>query len=140
MDEMDTIDEIKQRPSVSEFLSIIDAKGAKGAASKYGIPLWKAESIELKIRNAAIGAPQGAQDKPAESTASPLAVPRHPPSPTSRATQAVIVTDIKMPFGSMVEFMVKWAIASIPAIIILFLIGFGITVVLTGMLGLGSRY
>ena len=38
--------------------------------------------------------------------------------------QNVTVTDIKMPFGSMVEFMVKWAIASIPAFIILFLIGF----------------
>lgn len=31
----------------------------------------------------------------------------------------VIVTDIKMPFGSMVVFMVKWAVATIPAIIIL---------------------
>ena len=31
----------------------------------------------------------------------------------------VIVADIKMPFGSMVVFMVKWAIATIPAIIIL---------------------
>lgn len=31
----------------------------------------------------------------------------------------VIVTDIKMPFMSMVVFMIKWAIASIPAIIIL---------------------
>ena len=28
----------------------------------------------------------------------------------------VVVTDIKMPFGSMVVFMVKWAIATIPAI------------------------
>jgi len=31
----------------------------------------------------------------------------------------VVVTDIKMPFGSMVTFMVKWAIAAIPAMIIL---------------------
>jgi len=31
----------------------------------------------------------------------------------------VVVVDIKMPFMSMVVFMVKWAIASIPAIIIL---------------------
>jgi len=35
----------------------------------------------------------------------------------------VVVTDIKMSFGSMVVFMVKWVIASIPAVIILFLIG-----------------
>jgi len=31
----------------------------------------------------------------------------------------MVVVDIKMPFMSMVVFMVKWAIASIPAIIIL---------------------
>jgi len=31
----------------------------------------------------------------------------------------VVVTDIRMPFLSMVVFMIKWAIASIPAIIIL---------------------
>ena len=29
--------------------------------------------------------------------------------------QAVVVTDIRMPFFSMVIFMVKWAIAAIPA-------------------------
>jgi hypothetical protein len=34
----------------------------------------------------------------------------------------VIVTDIHMPFLSMVIFMAKWALASIPAIIILMLI------------------
>lgn len=31
----------------------------------------------------------------------------------------VIVTDIRMPFWSMVAFMVKWVIASIPAFLIL---------------------
>jgi len=35
----------------------------------------------------------------------------------------VVVVDIKMPFMSMVVFMVKWAIASIPAIIILLVLG-----------------
>jgi len=35
----------------------------------------------------------------------------------------VIVTDIKIPFGSMVVLMVKWAVATIPAFIILALIG-----------------
>lgn len=33
--------------------------------------------------------------------------------------QHVVVTDIKMPFLSMVFFMVKWVIASIPAFFIL---------------------
>jgi hypothetical protein len=37
--------------------------------------------------------------------------------------QNVIVTDIHMPFSSMVVFMVKWAIAAIPAFIILTVIG-----------------
>jgi hypothetical protein len=35
----------------------------------------------------------------------------------------VVVVDVKMPFMSMVVFMVKWAIASIPAIIIIFVFG-----------------
>ena len=43
--------------------------------------------------------------------------------------QNVIVTDIKMQFGSMVVFMVKWVIASIPAMIILFLIGLLVTTI-----------
>lgn len=34
----------------------------------------------------------------------------------------VVVTDFAMPFESMVTFMVKWAIAAIPAVIILFII------------------
>ena len=37
--------------------------------------------------------------------------------------QEVIVKDIKMSFDSMVIFMVKWALASIPALIILIIIG-----------------
>jgi len=55
-------------------------------------------------------------------------------------TKGVTVTDIQMPFGSMVIFMIKWAIASIPAAIILFLIASVFTVVFggvfSGMLGL----
>jgi hypothetical protein len=38
------------------------------------------------------------------------------------SSRNVIVTDFHMPFLSMVIFMVKWALASIPAIIILMLI------------------
>ena len=37
--------------------------------------------------------------------------------------QKVEVVNFDMEFGSMVSFMVKWAIASIPAMIILFLVG-----------------
>jgi len=38
-------------------------------------------------------------------------------------TDRVIIEDIHMSFSSMVMFMVKWAIASVPAIIILIFIG-----------------
>jgi len=37
--------------------------------------------------------------------------------------QRVTITDIDMPIGSMCRFMVKWAIASIPAFIILSILG-----------------
>lgn len=40
----------------------------------------------------------------------------------SDTQREVIVTNIRMPFGSMVVFMIKWALASIPAAIILFVI------------------
>lgn len=36
-----------------------------------------------------------------------------------KSTSQVVVIDIQMPFVSMVIFMVKWAIAAIPAVIIL---------------------
>lgn len=48
--------------------------------------------------------------------------------------QEVVVTDIDMPFESMVYFMIKWAIASIPAAIILFILG-AILVFMLGAIG-----
>ena len=47
--------------------------------------------------------------------------------------KSVYVKGFSMPFGEMVEFMVKWAIASIPAFIILFII-FGIFFAIFGAL------
>jgi hypothetical protein len=47
----------------------------------------------------------------------------------------VVVTDIKIPFRSMVVLMVKWTVAIIPALVILILIGsftFGIISALMG--------
>ena len=41
----------------------------------------------------------------------------------SNEKQEVIVTDVQIPFWSMVVLMVKWAIAAIPAVIILLVIG-----------------
>ena len=47
----------------------------------------------------------------------------------------IAIADIKMPFISMVAFMVKAAIAAIPAFIILFLLG-----AVLGMFGGGGRF
>lgn len=55
---------------------------------------------------------------------SPLPPPQH-----------VIVTDVRMPFWSMVVFMVKWAIAAIPAMLILAIVG---GLIFTFFAGLGS--
>ena len=51
--------------------------------------------------------------------------------------QRVVVTDINMNFGSMVAFMVKWAIASIPAMLILVLLAGVLTAVVTGLMPVG---
>jgi hypothetical protein len=41
--------------------------------------------------------------------------------PASQKPQEVVVVDFRMPFMAMVWFMVKWAFAAIPALIIVFL-------------------
>jgi hypothetical protein len=54
-------------------------------------------------------------------------------------SQNVVITDIKMPFFSMITFMVKWALASIPAVIIIGIIFGALSMgiyMLLGMLGL----
>jgi hypothetical protein len=50
----------------------------------------------------------------------------------------VTIVDIKMPFMSMVVFMIKAAIAAIPAFLILSLIMMGISVLLGTIFGDGS--
>jgi hypothetical protein len=54
-----------------------------------------------------------------------------PGSISATSANRVTVVDIQMPFGSMVVFMVKWAIAAIPAAIILVVLA----VFLTGVVG-----
>ena len=49
--------------------------------------------------------------------------------------QEVVVTDIRMGFGSMVVFMVKWALATVPAMIILFAIGAILVTLFSGLTG-----
>jgi len=55
------------------------------------------------------------------------------PEASTTDVSRVEITDVKMPFGSMVVFMVKWAIASIPAIIILWMLFMMFGGVLTGL-------
>ena len=43
----------------------------------------------------------------------------------------VVVTDIQMPFWSMVRFMLKWSVATIPAAIVLVCAAFGALVILS---------
>ena len=51
----------------------------------------------------------------------------------SRQTMRVHVVDIEMSFGSMVVFMVKLALASIPAAIIFWMFMFGMAVLFSGL-------
>jgi integral membrane sensor domain MASE1 len=50
-------------------------------------------------------------------------------------SREVTVTDIKIPFWSMVVLMVKWALAAVPAIIILIVIGSFLSMALHTLLG-----
>ncbi|MEE9904723.1 hypothetical protein [Chlorobium sp.] len=49
--------------------------------------------------------------------------------------QRVIVTDIRMPFRSMVVFMIKWVFASIPAMIVLSIIMSAILFIVAAITG-----
>ena len=58
----------------------------------------------------------------------------------SEMQREVSIVDVHMPFWSMVVFMIKWAIASIPALIILAILGVLASGVITGIVaGLSER-
>ena len=59
--------------------------------------------------------------EPVQSNLSQVSPP--PPAPVPPQRLSVSVRDIDMPFLSMVVFMIKWAFASIPAAIILLIVG-----------------
>ena len=50
-------------------------------------------------------------------------------------TQEIVVTDIKIPFWSMVVLLVKWALAAIPAVFILIVIGSLLSMALGALFG-----
>jgi hypothetical protein len=63
----------------------------------------------------------------------------NPATPAPPPTPRVTVVDFDMPFGSMIVFMLKWAIAAIPAMLILVMLGGIATAVFAGVIaGLAS--
>ena len=50
-------------------------------------------------------------------------------------TNRVVITDVKIPFLSMVTLMVKWVLASIPAFLILAVLGAIVTAIFGGIFG-----
>jgi hypothetical protein len=49
--------------------------------------------------------------------------------------QNITLTDIRIPFGRMVAIILKWMLASIPAILLMYVILFGIFLLFAGGLG-----
>ena len=70
--------------------------------------------------------PPVVDNKPVSKPSSVLTMPVRTNEPNY-----VIVTDIRMQFGSMVEFMIMWVFASIPALIILGFV-FGLAAIVLG--------
>lgn len=64
-------------------------------------------------------------NEPAQNLSPPASQTRaaHPLSPSANRVTEVTVTDIDMPFVSMMSFMVKWTLAAIPAFFILAVVG-----------------
>lgn len=54
--------------------------------------------------------------------------------------RAVVVTDVEIPFWSMVVLLVKWAIAAIPALVILLVIGAVASAVVAAVFGSGMPH
>lgn len=56
--------------------------------------------------------------------------PQPPPDSVPPVRQSVVVTDVDMSIAAMCRFMIKWAIASIPALIILWILMFATTLLI----------
>lgn len=75
----------------------------------------------------------------ARGTALPSVRPTESPRGAAMAAPVTVqITDIEMPFWSMVVFMVKWVLASIPAFLILAAIAFVLATIL-GAPGMSLR-
>ena len=74
-----------------------------------------APSIKSRLASASASVSEGREER------AQAEIQKH----KQRESRSVIVTDIDMPFWSMVNFMIKWALASVPALFILALIMVG---------------
>lgn len=51
--------------------------------------------------------------------------------------QKTVITDVQIPFGRMIVIILKWMLASIPAILVMYLIMFGFMLIFMLIFGVG---
>ena len=116
---------------VAKFLKVGEIAKCKKCGEKNIIPENDEGSSESEIKSEHTISDAFDDGSNKQTNSKTIEVSKHKGNSTQ--FQPVTIEDIKMPFGSMVQFMVKWAIASIPAFIILFLIG----MMMMGVFGVG---
>ena len=117
---------------ISKFLKVGELAECKKCGEKNTIPKSAEGISESEIKSEHTISDAFDDDSNKQSNSKTIEVS----ATQSHNANEVIITDIKMKFGSMVEFMVKWVFASIPAIIILIALFYLITAILIG-LGIG---
>ena len=117
---------------ISKFLKVGEMAECKKCGEKNTIPKSAEGISESEIKSEHTISDAFDYDSNKQSNSKTIEVS----ATQSHNANEVIITDIKMKFGSMVEFMVKWVFASIPAIIILIALFYLITAILIG-LGIG---
>ena len=117
---------------ISKFLKVGEMAECKKCGEKNTIPKSAEGISESEIKSEHTISDAFDDDSNKQSNSKTIEVS----ATQSHNANEVIITDIKMKFGSMVEFMVKWVFASIPAIIFLIALFYLITAILIG-LGIG---
>ncbi len=76
-----------------------------------------------------------------EAELEPLRAEYRGPAPETgvRVTHNVVIVGLDLPFNALVELMLRWALAAIPAFIVLFTVGFALNYLYTAFL-LASRH
>lgn len=130
-------DEAFGEPATCPKCSAIYEKALRVRQLRDQVDAQKAAKIQIKpasnalksrLENAAEAVADGRRDREAIASM----------KTKKREQQMVIVTDIDMPFMSMMSFMIKWMLASIPAVIILMIV-LPLVAVLLAALGIFVR-